>query len=170
MKRIIIIGCPGNGKSRLAKILGEKLNLPVIHLDKLFWLPNWVERSKEEFNEILLDELEKEHWIMDGNFGASLPTRLKYCDHVILLNYPTAVCYFRVLKRVIKNRGKTRADMTEGCNERFDPSFMKYIRTFKRTKLPNLYKRLSEANVTVTEIKSDKELNKFLQSIETNKN
>ena len=165
MKKVLIIGCPGNGKSRLAKILGKQLNIPVIHLDQLFWKPNWVECPREEFLQLLTQELEKDAWIMDGNFGNTIPLRLQYADHVILLNYPSWVCYFRVLKRVITNYGKTRDDMTSGCNEKLDLAFMRYIRGFKKNKLPKIRQMLSESSVLVTEITSDKQLEQFLKSL-----
>ena len=165
MKRIIIIGCPGSGKSRLSKILAKKLNLPLVHLDKLFWKPNWQSVSKEQFKELLLEELEKPCWILDGNFWSTLELRLKYADHVILMNYPTVTCILRVLKRVIKNRGKSREDMTEGCNEKLDIEFLKYVRKFKKTRLPQMKKVLSQSNVPVIEIKNDRELKKFLNNL-----
>ena len=73
MERIIIIGCGGAGKSTLARKLGEVLDLPVVHLDKLFWKPGWVETSREEFDALLAMELAKDKWIMDGNFNRTMP-------------------------------------------------------------------------------------------------
>lgn len=165
MQRIIIIGCPGSGKSRLSKILAKRLNLPLVHLDKLFWKPNWEEVSKEHFDKLLVEELKKPSWILDGNFSRTLELRLKYADGVILLNYPALTCVLRVLKRVIKNRGKTREDMTEGCNERLDIPFLKYVRSFKRTRLPQMKKVLNQSNVPVIEIKNDRELKRFINSL-----
>ena len=165
MQRIIIIGCPGSGKSRLSKILAKKLNLPLIHLDKLYWKPNWQEVSKEEFNELLLNELQKPLWILDGNFGRTLELRLKYADHVILMNYPTLTCILRVLKRVITNRGKTREDMTEGCNEKLDIEFLKYVKKFKKIRLPQMMQVLNKSTVPVTQIKNDRELKRFINSL-----
>ena len=73
MERIIIIGCGGAGKSTLARKLGEVLDLPVVHLDKLFWKPGWVETTAEEFDALLAMELAKDKWIMDGNFNRTMP-------------------------------------------------------------------------------------------------
>ena len=77
MERIMIIGCGGAGKSTLARQLGEKLNLPVVHLDKLFWHPGWVESEKAEIDEKILREMQKDQWIIDGNYTRTLPQRLK---------------------------------------------------------------------------------------------
>ena len=135
MQKILIIGSPGSGKSTLASKLGDVLNLPVVHLDQLFWLENWTEKDKELFKQELLNHLKKDKWIIDGCFINTLPMRLEYCDHVILLNYPTLTCVWRVIKRVVKNKGKTRPDMANNCPERFDFDFLKYVFNFKRKKL-----------------------------------
>lgn len=166
MKRIIIIGCPGSGKSTLGKKLAKILNLPLVHLDQLFWRENWISIPNEEFDALLLCELKKDKWILDGNFHRTLDLRLDYCDTVILLNYPTPVCYFRVIKRVIANAGKTRSDMTEGCPERFDREFLKYVLSFKKKKLPKIKETLAKRKeVNLIEIKSDYALKKFLKSL-----
>lgn len=168
MERILIIGSPGSGKSTLAIKLGEKLNLKVVHLDQLFWQENWVKRSKEEFLNSLYKELNEESWIIDGCFISTLSTRLEYCDHVILLNYSTLTCLFRVIKRVVKNRGKTRFDMADNCPEKLDFSFLKYVATFKRKKLPLINEALKNANVKVSQITNDKQLKLFLQTLSSN--
>lgn len=138
MERIIIIGKPGSGKSTLALKLGKKFNLPVVHLDKLYWLKGWVEKDKALFRKELEEELKKDKWIIDGNFNKTLEKRLEYCDTVIYLDYPALLCILSVLKRVIKNLGRTRNDMADDCPEKFDIEFLKYIWDFDK-KLKNKY-------------------------------
>ena len=87
MERIMIIGCGGSGKSTLARQLGEKLKLPVVHLDQLFWRPGWVSISKDEFDCVHEAALAEEKWIMDGNFDRTIPRRLERCDTVIYLDF-----------------------------------------------------------------------------------
>ena len=82
-KRILLIGCPGSGKSTLANRIGKLTSLPVIHLDTIYWLPNWERRSIEEFDELLLNELNKETWVIDGNYNRTLDLRVSYCDLII---------------------------------------------------------------------------------------
>ena len=88
MERIVIIGCPGSGKSTLARELGEKLDLPVVHLDQIYWSPgNWQHLEKDEFDALLMQELQKPRWILDGNFNRTLELRLERCDTVIFLDF-----------------------------------------------------------------------------------
>ena len=111
MKRILIIGNAGSGKTTFAKKLSEKTGINLVHLDKMFWTGNWecVERNK--FDEALQNELEKPEWIIDGNFNRTLTHRLKYCDTVFYFDIPTITCLWGVTKRVIESYGKTRDDM-----------------------------------------------------------
>ena len=84
MERVMIIGCGGAGKSTLAKRLGEKTGLPVVHLDQIWWAPgNWEHLSREEFDDRLAVEMEKDCWIMDGNFNRTLDVRLERADTVL---------------------------------------------------------------------------------------
>ena len=133
MERVIIIGCGGAGKSTLARKLGEKTGLPVVHLDKIYWSPgNWKHLEKDEFDALLAKELEKSSWILDGNFDRTMEQRLERCDTVIYLDYNRITCFFGWLKRVITNWGRAREDMAPGCNEWFDPWFVKWLWNFNR--------------------------------------
>ena len=111
MKRIIVIGCSGAGKTQLALKLGQALGLNVVHLDRLFWREGWQHISKEEFDALLNAELEKPCWVIDGNYGRTLNVRLAACDTVIYLDYPRAVCLAGIFSRVIRNLGRTRPDV-----------------------------------------------------------
>jgi adenylate kinase family enzyme len=124
MKKIIVIGSGGAGKSTFSKQLGNALNIQVIHLDALYWKPNWVKTPRDEWTEIVRNLLERDSWIMDGNFGGTREMRMKACDTVIFLDIPSRVCLYRVLKRFFLNRGKTRPDMADCCNEKIDMEFI----------------------------------------------
>lgn len=166
MERIILIGCGGAGKSTLAQQLGEKLDIPVVHLDKLFWHPGWVESSKEEIDEKIRIEMEKPRWIMDGNYNRTLPERLKRCDTVIYLDFSRFACLMGVAKRVITTYGKVRPDMGEGCPERIDLDFFKWVWNFNKNKREGYYKLLNETQgVETIVLKNRRAVKKFLQQV-----
>jgi len=166
MERILIIGCGGAGKSTLARQLGEKLDLPVVHLDKLFWKPGWVESAKEEIDEKILAELEKPQWIIDGNYNRTMPQRIQYCDTIIYLDFSRLACLLGVLKRVLTTYGKVRPDMGEGCPERIDFEFLKWVWNFNKDKQERYYRMLNDAEgVETIVLKNRRMVKRFLQSL-----
>lgn len=142
-KRIIIIGSGGSGKSTLAKELAAGLELPVVHLDRLYWLPGYQTVDKADFDHRLLEELSKSEWIIDGNFNRTLPKRLLYCDTVIYLDYPRLISTYGVIKRFFMYRNSNREDMGQGCPERLNLEFLKWVWTFNHRYRPNYMALLS---------------------------
>ena len=138
MRRVLVLGCPGAGKSTLARSLGEALSLPVVHLDKLWWKSGWINRTEGEFDALLDAVLLGEEWVIDGNYLRTLPRRLERCDAVVLLDYPRRVCLLRALRRILTWRGRTRPDMAAGCPERLDAEFVRWIWEFHRTQRPQV--------------------------------
>lgn len=166
MDRVIIIGCGGSGKSTLSRALSEKTNLPVVHLDKLFWREGWVYIPREEFNTLLREELKKDKWIIDGNYDRTLEERINRCDTVIYLDYPRRTCFLGVFKRVLLNYGKVRPDMAEGCPEKFDLEFMKWIWNFNKNHRDKLYRILNkQKNKKIYIFKNRKQCKEFLNKI-----
>ena len=166
MRRLRVIGCPGSGKSRLSEILGEKLGLPVVHLDQLWWKPGWQNVSVEEFDEQLDTVLEREKWIIDGNFSRTMPLRLRYCDTIIYLDYSRWECLLGMTQRVLDSYGKVRPDMAEGCPERFDWEFVKYIWNFNRDNRVRNSTWIAQAkHAKAIVLKNRKEARAFLESI-----
>lgn len=166
MQRIVIIGCGGAGKSTLARQLGEKLGLPVVHLDKLFWHPGWVESTKDEIDEKIRIEMEKPCWIMDGNYNRTLPQRLKCCDTVVYLDFTRTACLLGVLKRILTTYGTVRPDMGEGCPERVDLEFLKWVWNYNRNKRERNYHLIKEAEgVEVIILKNRRAVKRFLNSL-----
>ena len=167
MERVMIIGCGGAGKSTLARKLGEKTGLPVVHLDQIWWAPgNWQHLEKPEFDERLKAELEKPRWILDGNFNRTIEARLAACDTVIYLDYPRLVCIKNWLGRVLKNWGHHRPDMTEGCTEWIDPEFVKWIWNFNKNNRARYYELLNGAkDKHVYILKSRRQTERFLTEL-----
>ena len=166
MERIIIIGCGGSGKSTLARALGEKTGLPVVHLDKLFWKPGWVESTRDEIDAKIQMEMEKPRWIMDGNYNRTMAERIRHCDTVIYLDFSRAACVFGVLKRVITTYGTVRPDMGEGCPERFDWKFLQWVWNYNREKRERNYRLLKETeDVEIIILKNRTAVKKFLKSL-----
>ena len=127
MRRVLIIGQCGAGKSTLAVELGQKLGLIVFHMDKLNWQPGWVESSKDEISAKLAEIVAADRWLIDGTYGGTLAPRLARADTVVYLDYPIRLCLWRLMRRIWTYRGRTRPDMTEGCPERFNLEFLIYL-------------------------------------------
>ena len=156
------MGCPGSGKSTLGKKLAKEYNLPLIHLDSIYWRNNWRNISDEEFDKRLEEEMGKDSWIIDGNYNRTIKRRIVKSDTIIYLDYSRLTCIIGVIKRIIKYRKVVRSDMGEGCFEKFDLEFIKFIWKFNkenRKKYYNILSNLESKRVFI--IKKRKELNKI---------
>ena len=165
MKKVLVIGGNGSGKSTFSKILAEKTHLPLVHLDKILWCGNWEYLSKDEFDILLDKELEKESWIIDGNYERTLEKRLSYCDTVFYFDFSALQCLFGVTERVLKNYGKTRDDMGGNCPEKFDLDFYKAILRFNKNNRPKTRALLEKYKPKVIVFHNRKQAEKYLTSI-----
>lgn len=166
MKKVIVVGSGGAGKSTFAKRMGAVLNIEVIHLDKLYWKPNWVKTPDDEWRGVVQDVLKRDSWIMDGNFGGTREMRMRACDTIIHLDIPRRVCLYRILKRVVIYRNRTRPDMAQGCNERFDWDFIKWVWNYPRRSKVRMEAELEHfRDKNIIRFRSKKEVNDFLLSL-----
>ncbi|MBT5263278.1 MAG: AAA family ATPase [Rhodospirillaceae bacterium] len=166
MRRVMIIGPSGAGKSTFARRLSEKTQLPVVHVDQILWTEGWVNRPDDDVRRLVEDAAGQPTWIFEGNHAASLDLRLSRADTLIFLDFPTRVCLFRILKRVICGYGRVRADMAPGCPERFDWEFLKWVYSFNRTERPGLIELIKQAPqaVVVHRLHDRKAAESFLET------
>ncbi|WP_337188828.1 hypothetical protein [Phenylobacterium sp.] len=164
MRRIVIIGNSGGGKSTLARRLGAALGLPVVHLDALFWKPGWIESGDDEFRARVAEALAGDAWICDGNFGGTWDLRMPRADTIVWLDLSPRLCLVRAIRRVFQYRRDLRPDMAEGCQEKFDPKFYAYILTFDRKVRPRLEAALAEhgAHARLARLRNDREIDAFV--------
>ena len=166
MERILIIGCSGSGKSTLARALGEKLELPVVHLDQLWWKEGWENVTREEFDSRLALALNMDRWIIDGNYSRTMETRLQKCDTIIYLDFNRWECLLGMFQRVLGSYGKVRPDMAPGCPERFDAEFIKWIWNFNKNNRVQNYTYLAKAkHAESIVLKNRREVRRFLEKI-----
>ena len=144
MKKVIIIGSGGAGKSTLARKLGNVLGIKVYHLDALYWKPGWEKTDHDQWKDTIAEILDEDEWIMDGNFGGTMEMRASAADSIIFLDYSTERCLYGIFKRRVMYHGKSRPDMNEGCPEKLDWEFISWVAQYKRKKSPAIIKLLKQ--------------------------
>ena len=144
MERIALIGSGGSGKSVLARELGTILDISVIHLDSLFWKPGWMETPRDEWTKIQEDLVQRETWIIDGNYGGTIDIRLAASDTIIFLDLPRTICLWRVIKPWLQYIGRPRPDMAPGCPEKVDWEFVKWIWSYTNARRPLILERIDQ--------------------------
>lgn len=166
--KIAIIGYSGSGKSTLAKKLSKYYKAPVLFLDTVNFLPNWIERDRDEGRLIVCDFMKNDSWVIDGNYSDFFQKeRLEQADKIIFLNFPRRICIYRALKRYFRYKNTTREDMATGCIEKIDLEFIWWILYEGRTKeIRNHYKQIEQDfKNKIVVLKKAKEVNLFLQKI-----
>lgn len=139
MKRAVVIGCSGSGKSVFSRKLRDVTGLTLYYLDMIWHKPDGTNISREEFDEKLRSIISRDSWIIDGNYQRTLETRIKACDTVFLFDLPTETCIEGALSHI----GKKREDMPWFENE-LDPQFRQWIESFRENRLPEIYKLLEK--------------------------
>lgn len=144
MRRVLVIGCPGAGKSTLARRMAGALGLPLIELDRVFWRPGWIQTPGEVFREAVVRLTGSAAWIMDGNYGDTYDLRMPAADTVVFLDLPRGACMYRVVMRTILGYGRTRPGLPPECPERFDREFLNYVWNFRFRHRPRIIAALAK--------------------------
>ena len=162
MKKVIIIGCPGSGKSTFAEKLKDNIGLPLFYLDAIWHKPDKTHISREEFDARLAEILALDAWIIDGNYSRTMERRLSACDTVFFLDFPLDVCLAGILER----RGKPRADMPWIETEE-DAEFIAFIKGFASQQRPRILELLEKYSDKRTFVFTSRaQADAFLQGIE----
>ena len=162
MQKVIVIGCPGSGKSTFSKALHDATRLPLYHLDMMKWNADGTTVPKSTFMERLDQALKQESWIIDGNYASTMELRMQFCDTVFFLDYPTDICIAGIKSR----KGKERTDIPCATLEDEDHEFVEFIRNYNSVSRPAVMKLLHKYSYKrIIIFKNRSDANEFLSGI-----
>ena len=165
MQKVIVIGCPGSGKSTFSRALSQITGLPLTHLDMLYWNADKTTVERSVFIERLSEVLQKDAWIIDGNYGSTMELRMQECDTVFFLDYPADIC----LQGVKDRQGKPRPDMPWVETEE-DTEFLEYIQNFQAESRPQVLELLQKySHKTIYVFQNRTEADVFLSKAKNNR-
>jgi len=172
MKRIVITGNSGSGKSTLARQMSEILGLPVIHIDSLRFVENesWIEIPKDEFRAKVATAVATDKWIFEGCSTSSLPQRLERCDTIIFLDFNRLFCLYNAVKRRVQIRKKPRLELPNGCIDKIDRRFLKWILLdYPKISRPKINEMIYASGKHIYRFKKRKAVKRFLRELQYTK-
>ena len=164
MNRVMVVGNAGAGKSTFARRLGGKFALPVLHLDSHFWRPGWEIPEPVAWRQHLAALAASPAWVMDGNYINTFDIRMPRADSLVWLDHPRGICMSCVLTRTIMGHGRTRSDLAEGCPDRFDIAFLRYVWGFPVKQRPRIAAGIAQfgGHLRVIRLGCDRDAENFL--------
>ena len=165
MNRVAVLGVGGAGKTKLSHEIARRTALPIVHLDRVFWRPGWELAPRDEARAAVDAAVAEERWIIDGNFLSAGDARFERADTVVFLDLPRTTCLARALRRAVRDRGRQRPDLPDGCPEGFDWDFYKWIWNFGRDDRPRILERLAETQADVVHLRSPAEITRYVESL-----
>ena len=164
MKRVMLIGCCGAGKSTLGRSLSARTGLELIYLDQHYWRPAYQTPLPEEWAAQVAALAKQESWILDGNYTGTMDLRLARADTIIFLDRSRWLCLYRILRRTFRHYGRTRADMAAGCPERLNWPFLRYVYHYNQRQRPQILRKLAQVrgDQKVFILRSNRAINSLL--------
>ena len=147
IKRVLVLGAPGAGKSTFARALGVKIGAPVVHLDQLYWEPGWIIADSGAFRRRCREAAAAERWVSDGTYSNTFDERIPHADRIYWFDRGRISCMIRVLRRIFASYGRVRSDMADGCPEKLDFAFLRYVWFFNATRRPRIVAALEQFGV-----------------------
>jgi adenylate kinase family enzyme len=168
MRRIMVVGSPGAGKTTISRRLSEKLSLPVVHLDTLYWLPGWNVPTDDAWRRRMEALAEGPEWILDGNFAESFETRMARAQELVWLDYPRWTCLRRIVIRAVRDRGTSRPDLPAGCPEQLDLPTLRFAWDFQKKTRPMILDGIAGfgKHLRVRRIADDRDAAAFLATVQ----
>ncbi|MGK5738988.1 adenylate kinase [Micromonospora sp. URMC 103] len=167
MRRILVVGSAGAGKTTVAREIARRLDLPLIHLDRHYWQPGWVAPDEVAWRDTVARLAARPAWVMDGNYAGSLDLRLPRADLLVFCDLPRLLCLRRVLQRRWAHRRVSRADLPVGCPERIDLDFLRYVWRYPRRSRPRLLAAVASSapGIPVVRLRSRTEVRRWLDTL-----
>lgn len=166
MRRVLVLGPGGAGKSVLSRELAGITGIPLIHLDREFWRPGWIKPERAEWLAQLDELLGTDAWIADGTHADTLEYRLGKADGVVLLDYSRWVSVKGVFTRLLHRSGRRRADLAPGCRNRLDRGYASWVWTYPRETRPAIATALANhAHVPVVTLRSRRHAQRWLDGL-----
>jgi adenylate kinase family enzyme len=163
MRRVLVIGSPGAGKTTLAARLAARFSLPVHYLDLHHWMPGWRYRDAADARERMRALAATPAWVMDGNFAETFDLRMPRADSLIWLDYPRATCIRRILRRTVRDYGKQKPDLPEGCPEAFDLAVLRFAWRFPAESRPQIFAAIARhgGHLNIVTLNNDRDVMAF---------